>query len=331
MNTITTFITRGKINESIHNSKCLIKDSNYNTIFSTNDDNDLVYPRSAIKIFQAIPFVKSNAYKKYKLTTKQLAISCASHCGEKEHIQVLQDWLKKIKKNKKILQCGIHNPLNLDSSNKLLLKGNKANQLHNNCAGKHLGMLSGCLMYDMDLNNYLDFNHPYQKDIRKHLEYFMECKIQNKQKGIDGCNAPQYAFPLNKIAIAMIKLAKTYSDTLPFSTEIKLLLNAISKYPHLTGGLEKYDSQLMRITNGRLFAKGGAEGVILFVDKDKKIGGIIKVSDGNNRALPSSANEIFKKLNILNKNELQELSKWTNEIIRNHTNKKIGKIYTTIK
>ena len=177
-------------------------------------------------------------------------------------------------------------------------------------------MLSGCLMYDMDLNNYLDFNHPYQKDIRKHLEYFMECKIQNKQKGIDGCNAPQYAFPLNKIAIAMIKLAKTYSDTLPFSTEIKLLLNAISKYPHLTGGLEKYDSQLMRITNGRLFAKGGAEGVILFVDKDKKIGGIIKVSDGNSRALPSSANEIFKKLNILNKNELQELSKWTNEIIR---------------
>ncbi|MDC0194880.1 asparaginase [Alphaproteobacteria bacterium] len=331
MTTITTYVTRGKINESIHNSKCIIKDSNYNTIFSTNDDNDLVYPRSAIKIFQAIPFIKSNAYKKYKLNTKQLAISCASHCGEIEHIRVLQDWLKKIKKNKKILQCGIHNPLNLDSSNKLLLKGNKANQLHNNCAGKHLGMLSGCLMHNMNLNNYLDFNHPYQKDIRKHLEYFMECKIQNKQKGIDGCSAPQYAFPLNKIAISMIKLAKTYSGNLPFSTEIKLLLNAISKYPHLTGGLKKYDSQLMRITNGRIFAKGGAEGVILFIDKDKKIGGIIKVSDGNNRALPSSANEIFKKLNILNKNELKELSKWTNEIISNHANQKIGKIYTTIK
>tara|TARA_B110000196_G_C21096188_1_gene640150 strand:+ start:474 stop:1469 length:996 start_codon:yes stop_codon:yes gene_type:complete len=331
MATIKTYVTRGKINESFHDSKCLIKDSNYKTIFSTNNDNDLVYPRSSIKIFQAISFVKSNAYKKYKLNAKQLAISCASHCGEKEHILVLQDWLKKIKKNKKILQCGIHNPLNLDSSNKLLLKGNKPNQLHNNCAGKHLGMLSGCLMHKMDLNNYLDFNHPYQKDIRKHLEYFMECKIENKQKGVDGCSAPQYAFPLNKIAIAMVKLAKTYSSTLPFSDEIKLLLNAISQYPHLTGGLEKYDNQLMRITSGRLFAKGGAEGVILFVDKDKKIGGIIKVSDGNNRALPSAANEIFKKLNILNRSELRELSKWTSEVISNHANKKIGKIYTVIK
>ena len=97
MTKIYTYVTRGKIIESIHESKCIVKDYNYKTIFSTNHDHDLVYPRSAIKIFQAIPFINSKAYKKFKLTNKQIAISCASHYGEKEHIKILNDWIKKIK------------------------------------------------------------------------------------------------------------------------------------------------------------------------------------------------------------------------------------------
>ena len=141
MTKIFTYITRGKVIESIHESKCIIKNHKYKTIFSTNNDNELVYPRSAIKIFQAIPFVKSSAFSKYKLNKKQIAISCASHCGEHEHIRVLEEWLNKININKKLLKCGIHNPLNKNSSNNLLLKGKKPNELHNNCAGKHLGMI----------------------------------------------------------------------------------------------------------------------------------------------------------------------------------------------
>ena len=94
---INTYVTRGKIVESVHEAKCVIKDYNFKTIFSTNDDNDLIYPRSAIKIFQAIPFLKSGAHKKYNLSQKQLAIACASHCGEPKHIKVLEDWINKLK------------------------------------------------------------------------------------------------------------------------------------------------------------------------------------------------------------------------------------------
>ena len=86
----------------------------------------------------------------------------------------------------------------------------------------------------------------------------------------------------------------------------------------------------MIVTNGKMFAKWGAEGVIMFAHKEKHIGGIIKVKDGNARALPSVTNEIFKKLNILNKKELNALSKWTNEKIYNHAKIKIGKIYTKL-
>ena len=331
MSKINTYVTRGKVLESIHQSKCIIKDYNFKTIFSTNDDNSFVFPRSAIKIFQALPMIKAEAFTKYNLTNKQIAISCASHCGEAEHIKVLEEWLKKINKSEKILKCGVHNPLNKISSNKLLLSGIKPNQLHNNCAGKHLGMITGCLANKLSINNYLEMNHPYQKLIRECLEYFTNTKINEVQKGVDGCSAPQYAFPMKNLSISMINLLKNYSENKKYTIEINFLLKAIMQYPNLTGSKFIYPSQLISATEGKMFAKGGAEGILLFAHLEKNIGGIIKVNDGNERALPSIANEIFKKLNILSKKELDILSKWSGEIILNHAKEKVGKIYTKIK
>ena len=328
---INTYITRGKIVESTHKSKCIIKDYNYKTIFSTNNDNDIVYPRSAIKVFQAIPFIRSKAHQKFNLSNKQIAIACASHCGEKEHLAVLEKWIKKIKIKKKLLQCGIHNPLNSESSNKLLLSGKKPDQLHNNCAGKHLAMISGCINQNMNVDKYLELKHPYQKMIRSCLEDFTETKILKSQIGVDGCSAPQYAFPLKNLSIAMINLIKNYKKIGNYSDEIKVLLNAIAMNPQLTGSKSIYPSQLMSATNGKIFSKGGAEGILLFAHKEKGIGGIIKVNDGNERALPSIANQIFKELKILNNSELRKLSKWSDEKIFNHAKKNIGKIYTKIK
>ena len=116
------FIQRGKITESIHTAKCLIKNSNFKTILSSGHSKDLIYPPSAIKIFQAVPFINSGAPNKYSLNEKNIAISCSSHCGESNHLNVLEEWLKKINLSIKNLKCGIHNPINNKSSNNLLLK-----------------------------------------------------------------------------------------------------------------------------------------------------------------------------------------------------------------
>ena len=173
-------------------------------------------------------------------------------------------------------------------------------------------------------------NHPYQKIIKNCLEYFTESKISNLQTGVDGCGAPQYAFPLENLSLAMINLVKHYKKKKIYTDEIRILLKAIAKYPQLTGSKSIYPSQLMAATDGRIFSKGGAEGVLLFTHKEKGIGGVIKVIDGNERALPSIANEIFKKLKILNNNEIKKLSKWSNQKIFNHADKDVGKIYTNI-
>ena len=330
MSKISINITRGNIIESSHEAKCIIKNFNNKTIFSTGHENDLIYPRSAIKIFQAIPFIKSNAHKLFKLSKKEIAISCSSHCGEKEHLIILNNWFNKLKIKKTSLKCGIHNPLNLESSNKLLLKGNKPNQLHNNCAGKHMSMISGCISNKFKINDYVNFNHPYQKLIRYYLEFFNECKITKKQIGVDGCSAPQYAFPLKNLSVSMINLIKSYIGKKPYSDEIKILMDSILKYPKLIGGSNNFDTQLMSITKGKIFAKCGAEGVLLFAHIDKKIGGIIKIKDGNARAVPSTAYEIFKKLSLINANEQKNLYKWGNQELYNHANIKIGKINSNL-
>ena len=330
MKSIKTYITRGNFIESIHDTKCLIKDFNYKTIFSTGHDNDFIYPRSSIKIFQAVPFIKSQAHKEFKLSNKQIAISCSSHHGEKQHLIILNNWIKKLNISKKILKCGIHNPLDQTSSNNLLLKGNKPNQLHNNCAGKHLGMITGCLLYKMSIKNYVSINHPYQKLIRQSLEYFTGFKITKKQFSIDGCSAPQYAFPLKNLCVSMINLLKNYNGNNQFSQEVKILLNSICMYPELKSGSKKYDSQLMKITKGKIFSKLGAEGVLLFAHKNKKIGGAIKIKDGNQRALPSVANQIFKRLSLISKEEERKLFNWTTQYLYNHANIKVGEIYSKI-
>ena len=92
MTKLTTYICRGKITESTHEAKFLVKNYQYKTIFSSNNDKDLIYPRSSIKVFQAIPFINSEAHKKFKLSEKEIAMACASHCGEEEHLKVLNQW-----------------------------------------------------------------------------------------------------------------------------------------------------------------------------------------------------------------------------------------------
>ena len=62
----------------------------------------------------------------------------------------------------------------------------------------------------------------------------------------------------------------------------------------------------------------------MFADMEKKFGGILKVIDGNQRAIPSATIKILKKIGSLNTNELKKLKKWDPEILFNHSNKKIG-------
>ncbi len=330
MEKIVTNFKRSSIIESSHKIKVLVKDIKGKTLISTNNENDLIYPRSSIKIFQAIPFVSSNAITRYDLNEKIISLSCSSHRGETYHIRELAKWLNKIKIKMSDLKCGLHYPLNINAKEKFLRSNSRINQLYNNCAGKHLAMLSSCLVNNYNIKDYLKLKHPHQIEIRKIFEQFSETKINKKNYGIDGCSAPQYSFKIKDISKLLINLIKSYKNNFKNSYETRILIDSIIKNPNYIGGSDSLDSIIMKIANKRIFCKGGAEGVFLFVDLHKEIAGVIKVVDGNERAIPPVTFDLFKKLKIFNKKQQTEFKKQYNFQLKNHAKILIGSIKTNI-
>ena len=330
MGKVTTLFYRGKLVESIHNIKCYIGSVGGEKIFTTNNDDDFIYPRSSIKIFQAMPFASSNAFSIFNLNQKQIALSCSSHCGEYFHIRELKKWMDKTKLKLSYLKCGVHNPLDKKSSEKLFLSGSRPYQLYNNCAGKHLAMLTACKINKFSINNYLDFDHPHQIKIRNIFSKFTEEKILLKNYGIDGCSAPQYSFKIKQLGKALSNLYKSYNSEFEYSYNTKTMIDSILKNPLFIGGSKNLDSNLIKISNGSIFCKGGAEGVFLFINLKKGVFGILKVKDGNERVLPSAVYTLFKKFKILKKDELKQFISWDNFNLYNHAKTKIGNIVTII-
>ena len=107
-------------------------------------------------------------------------------------------------------------------------------------------------------------------------------------------------------------------------------MTAIINNPNYIGGTDSLDSKVMNICKKKIFCKGGAEGVFLFVSLKKRISGIIKVSDGNERAIPSIIYNIFKKFQIMSVKELEELKNTFSFKLVNHAKITIGSIETKL-
>ena len=331
MSKIHVDFVRGKKVESTHQVKALVTTVDGKVLLSTNNDNEYFFPRSSIKIFQAIPFAMSNAIKNYKLNNKHIALACASHKGEKFHIKELKKWISKINLKTKNLQCGIHEPLDKSASEKIIYSRKKFNELHNNCAGKHLGMLTSCLVNNQSITNYLDYNHVHQKNIRKIFNKFTESKLSKKNFSLDGCSAPQYSFKIKSISKALNNLIKSYKNNYDYSDQVRTLVNSILENPEFIGGTVSFDTKVIKASKGKIFCKSGAEGVFLFVDFQKEISGVIKITDGNERAIPIAILNIFKKFKVMSKVELKNLEKKEKFELKNHAGRNIGRISLTMK
>jgi L-asparaginase II len=101
---------RGGIVESAHRGALAIVDATGTLHTALGDIDRPIFPRSAVKVLQALPLVASGAADALQLTDEELALACASHAGEERHTRTAAAMLAKAGVDVGVLECGTHWP-----------------------------------------------------------------------------------------------------------------------------------------------------------------------------------------------------------------------------
>ena len=281
MNPILVEVRRRGVLESFHRGVVCVVDAKGETIYSKGDIEQVSYPRSAMKLFQHIPLISSGIHNEYNLSSKEISIMCGSHNGEEQHKEVVYSMLNKIGLNESHLKCGAQKPTLKSDYEELIRNGKSAMAVHNNCSGKHAGFLALCKNKGYDIENYLELDHQIQKEIKKTVSVYYEVDENDLIPGIDGCSAPTFAMPIRNMAIAFKNLSKPNSNiTQDQYKASQIILDSIKKHPEMLAGTNRYCTDLIKVTKGRIIGKTGADGVYSLVIPSEGIGITVKIDDG---------------------------------------------------
>lgn len=326
-------LTRGGIVESIHLGALAAVDSDGNLLTSYGNSDMVSFPRSSMKPFQALPLVENGGMEAFGLTEQELAIICASHAGTDEHVRVLKSIHQKVGLQVSDLQCGVHWPIDKETSYQMRLRGEEPDSYRHNCSGKHSGMLAQAKLLGESLVDYLTPVHPVQQNIRKAVSSMCGIHRDNMIFGIDGCSAPVYAMPLSSFAWAIARLVDPVELDEGRQIACQRITAAMMAYPEMVAGPGQLDSVLMQVMNGNVIAKGGAEGYQLIgimpgaiAENSKGIGIAFKIADGDplRRATQRIVVEMLKALGFEAEMSSEAYASFNQPILRNFRGIEIG-------
>jgi L-asparaginase II len=319
-------VTRGEIVESVHYGSIAVVDSHGKLITSYGDPQAVAFLRSSAKPFQVLPFVEGGGVEYYGFTPRELSIACASHEGSDLHVQTVEGIQKKIGVDETSLQCGVHMPGDVNAFKSLIVNNRQPTPNRNNCSGKHTAMLAYARMRSLPLENYLDLNHPIQQDILASFAAMSQLPAEAIMLGTDGCSAPNFAIPLYNAALAMARLCDPRELSAERASACRKITSAMTAYPEMVSAHGEFDEQLMRVGDGKIVCKRGAEGYqiigllphVLGPDSPG-LGIALKVSDGDasrtaldlthsTRVRPAVALEVLRQLGALSSDQQQGLA-----------------------
>lgn len=322
-------VTRGSLVESVHRGSIAVVDAAGKLLAWAGNPELVTYYRSAAKPIQALPVITTGAAERFGLNDEELAIICASHSGEDEHVRVVTGLLGKLNLSPECLMCGTHPPFHSGSAREIWRQGTQPNLVHCNCSGKHSGMLAICRHMGWPTENYLDLSHPLQKTLLNLIREYHE--ITDVSLGVDGCGVPVYGMPLKEMAKGYARLV----DPKPLSQEsaaaAKRFIKAMTSHPRLVAGAGRLDTVLMEAIGDKVVAKCGAEGVQCLGLLNKGIGIAIKIDDGHVRATEPVAVEVLKQLGILGQDELEALRPKHHVPVKNLHKAVVGEIRPVFK
>jgi L-asparaginase II len=311
---------RGGMLESTHLGHAVICNAQGQIVESWGDPTAIIFPRSSCKMIQALPLMESGAFDAAGLKEPHAAFASASHYGSALHTTMARTWLEGLGMSESDLRCGAHEPNDKVERNRLIRAEEGPCQYHNNCSGKHSGMLTMNRHLGGDAE-YTEHDHPLQQAIKQAFE---EVTGETSSGwGIDGCSAPNFATSLHGLARAMGAFAGATGTGNARDRAMHRLTRAMAAYPELVAGDTSCDTELMRAMDGRVSLKGGAEAVHVAIIPEKKLGIALKITDGGYRASDAVIAALLVRLGVLEAGHKYTMKR-LNAVQKNWRGKEVG-------
>jgi L-asparaginase II len=321
-------VTRGDAVDSVHLGSVAVVSRDGTLLHAAGDPRAMTMTRSALKPFQAMPFVAAGGIGRFGYGPDQIALLCASHSGEPRHVAAVADMLARAGNVPGDLQCGAHAPGYYEVRGEVPPPPPYSPLAHN-CSGKHSGMLAYCVHCGVPKATYLEFGHPLQQAIRGAVAHFTSTPEAELLAGVDGCSAPNYAVRLERLALGFARLAAMREDA-QFGTAPRVLADAMTAHPEMVSGEGRTDLTLMRAGRGDWVTKIGAEGVQAIGIRSAGVGIAIKIADGNKRALRPVIASVLDQLGLIDAERRAELRDWFAPDVRNYRGLATGCIRANI-
>jgi L-asparaginase II len=327
-------VKRGAITESRHRGHIVAVEPDGNIVAALGAPHNVTFLRSSAKPFQALPLLLTGTAERFGFNDREVALACASHNGEPIHTEIAASMLKKIGLGPEALKCGVHEPYSPEAALELRARGEEPNVLHNNCSGKHAGMLAVALHLGASIDNYDSPESPVQKAIADVVSKFSEVAVTDMAVGTDGCGAPIFGITMKAMALAFAKLVSPPAGfDNPMRAGCERVVRVMTAYPELIGGTSnRLDTEIMRAARGRVVSKVGAEGVYTAgINPCKEwpngLGLALKIEDGDDkRARPTVVVEALRQLGVLRDESLEAVSRYAFFPVKNRRGDLVGEI-----
>jgi len=318
---------RGGAIESVHRGAFCVLNGSAEVLDRAGDVGHPFYARSSIKSLQALPLLESGAADRFGFTSEEIALAIASHSGEAIHTERVAHLLARLGLGEEDLRCGPQMPNDPATRRALLRAGKKGGALHNNCSGKHTGFLALALHLGASPRRYLEADGPGQTLVRAAVAEMGGVDVEDLLPGIDGCSAPNYRLPLKALARAFLSMTNPEHLAPKRRKACERITRAAAAHPELVGGNHKrIDTDLMRASGGRLFAKIGAEGVYAVGLRGGEKALALKIDDGGSRALHAVLPVLLERAGLLDGRTRAGLGDWMDARVFNKAGLEVGRL-----
>ncbi len=294
-NPVLVEVLRGARVESRHAGAVAVIDADGGVLLAAGDIDAPVFPRSAVKALQALPLIESGAADRFGLTPKEIALACASHGGEAQHVETATGMLAKAGQAPDCLECGVQWPSDSRAGRALAAAGREPSALHNNCSGKHSGFVCLACALGAAPAGYVRPEHPAMREVTAALAAMTGAALTEENRATDGCSIPTYAIPLRALALAFARFGSGARLPAARATAAARLRAAVAAHPFMVAGSGKFDTEMMTALGARVFVKVGAEGVYCGAIPEAGLGFAIKSDDGAARAAQAAAASVVRR------------------------------------